>query len=120
MSVDSRNPAWFVAEVLVLHSIVEGKAHVLHNNFLLIQASDPQRAITAAENRGREHETEFTNTDGHRVTVRFIGLRNLHRVHDVLEDGAEIMYEEFGVQSETEALRWVRSRESFSVFRIPT
>jgi hypothetical protein len=107
---------WFLAEILVLHTIGETGDFVLHNNFVLIHAETPDAAVAAAESRGREYEDSFVNTDGEAVLVRFIGLRNLHQVYEDLGDGAEILYEDLPVSSKDEALALIRPKGELSVF----
>ncbi len=109
---------WFVAEILVLNTASKSGSYVLHNNFVLIQADDPETAAVASGIRGRSYDDSFTNTDGETVTVRYLGLRNLHEIYDELENGAEILYEQFSLSSESEALEFVRPRGEFAVFRV--
>jgi len=110
---------WFIAETLLLYSIPAADSYVLHNNFVLTRAATPEAAVEIAERRGREWDDTFYNTDGHAVTGRFIGLRNLNEIYEELEDGAELLYEEFLPASEAEALQFVRAKDNFSVLRKP-
>lgn len=108
---------WYIAEIAVLLDFGPASAPILQNNFVLIGASTPDRALEAAQSRGQLYEDDFLNTDGNPVTCKFIGIRNLHEVYDRLEDGAELLYEEFTLRSRDEAACYVRPRTDLAVFR---
>lgn len=103
-------PRWFVAETLVLYAISASNSFVMHNNFVLVHASTLEQATRLAEQRGIEFEDSYTNTDGQAVAVRFIGIRHVHVVHDDLEDGAELLYEEYELTSEADARLYLRGK----------
>lgn len=109
---------WYIAEVAVLFDFGSESAPMLQNNFVLIRASTPDHALEAAQRRGQLYEDEYVNTDGKPVVCKFVGIRNLHEVYDALEDGAELLYEEFTLQSKEEAAAYVRPKRDLAVFRI--
>lgn len=92
---------WYLAD-LVMEFLIEGDPrNVVHINTHLVEASSPDEAHHKALSLGRDAEHEFENTDGRLVRVRFLGLRDLNVIHDPLEDGAELIYqEEIGVPEE--------------------
>ncbi len=67
--------------------------------------------------RGEEGNISYLNPAGRRVTFKFVGLGNLNVVHDKLEDGAELVYEQRIVKSVGASRRLVRKRTELSVFQ---
>lgn len=107
---------WYVADIVLEHEIEGDPRNVVHVNLHLIEADSPERAYRKAVDLGRSSEQEYLNTDGKRVRVRFRGLRELAVIHDELEDGAELLYEETVGVTEDQLRRWIRPRDSLSVF----
>lgn len=85
---------WYIAEVVLEHRIEGDPRNVVHINTHLIEASSPDEAHRKAVALGNESDHEYANTSGQLVSVCFRGLRDLNVVHDPLEDGAELFYEE--------------------------
>jgi hypothetical protein len=82
-------------------------------NFVLVSAADADAAYVEATRLGRASELEYKNPKGKRVTVRFLGLRELHSVDDDLEHGSELLFEEHVASKR----RFVRPRKALAVFR---
>ncbi|HEU5115068.1 MAG TPA: DUF4288 domain-containing protein, partial [Isosphaeraceae bacterium] len=107
---------WYLAD-LVMEFLVEGDArNVVHINIHLIRANSPQEAHARALTLGHESEQEFENTDGRLVRVLFRGLRDLNVIHDPLEDGAELIYEERIDVPEEQLQTFLTPRDSLGVF----
>ena len=68
---------------------------------------------------GLAGEQQYLNMEGKQVRVTFRGLRDLDVVHDDLEDGAELFYEETVGVLEDDLRRWVTSKEALSTFAPP-
>jgi hypothetical protein len=111
---------WYVAEIAVLFDFGSESAPMLQNNFVLIQASTPDSALEAAVLLGRQYEANYINTDGSPVLCEFAGIRNLYEIYDGLEHGAELLYEEFTLQSRDEAASFIRPKMDLAVFRCET
>lgn len=119
MAYIPQDARWYLAD-LVLELTVEGDPrNLVHVNIHLIEADSPDLAYEKATALGRESEQVYTNTAGREVRVKFRGLRELNVIHDGLEDGAELTYEESTAVPEAELAAWVRSRERLAVFREP-
>jgi hypothetical protein len=108
---------WYIADVVLEHAIEDDPRNVVHINILLVEASSPEDAFAQALELGRSHEMEYLNTDGKQVTVRFRGLRALNVIHDELEHGAELLYEEEVGVPESRIRGWVREKSELNVFR---
>ncbi|MGB8772166.1 MAG: DUF4288 domain-containing protein [Candidatus Korobacteraceae bacterium] len=92
---------WHIAE-LVLKITVEGdERNLVQKNLMLIKANSPADAYDKAIILGNEHAMSYQNPHGKQVHIQFIGLSRLNAVYDRLEDGAELLYEEYvGVSDE--------------------
>jgi hypothetical protein len=85
---------WYIAELVMEFQIEGDSRNVVHVNIVLIRADSPEEAFEKAEQLGREDEDTYKNPDNHTVTVTYRGIRALNVIHDELEHGAELMYEE--------------------------
>lgn len=108
---------WYIAEIAILFDFGATSAPLLQNNFVLIRASTPDDALDAAHRRGHLYADKYVNTDGNPVICEFVGIRNLHEVYDNLDDGAELLYEEFTLHTTDEAVSYIRLKSELAVFR---
>lgn len=107
---------WYLADVVLEHVIEGERRNLVHVNTHLVEAASPEEAYKKARKLGREHQHRYLNTDGMRVRVKFRGLRELNVIHDDLEDGAEISYEEIVSVPESKLKRWARPKKDLGVF----
>src|SRR4051794_9440643 len=108
---------WYLADVVLEHTVEGDPRNLVHINTRLVEADSPEQAFAKATALGRESEQVYTNTAGREVRIRFRGLRELNVIHDELEDGAELTYEESAAVPEPELAGWIRPRERLAVFR---
>ena len=64
---------WYIADVVLEHKIEDDPRNVVHINSLLVEATSPEEAYDKAMKLGQADETEYPNTAGKPVTVRFRG-----------------------------------------------
>ncbi len=107
---------WYLAGLILEHTIEGDPRNVVHVNTHLIEADSPEEAYQKANAQGRAGEIEYANTDGRMVRVAFRGLRDLDVIHDDLEDGAELFYEERVGIPEDALAGWVTPKEELAVF----
>ena len=89
---------------------------LIWRNLTLVRADSPEDAYQEALRLGRAGDTEYDNSQGNRVEVRFRGLSSLDVIHDELENGAELLFtSETGVSEERLASLW-RPKQSLGVF----
>lgn len=117
MACIPKDARWYIADLVLEHTIEGDARNVVHVNVHLIEADSPERAYEKANALGRQSERVYTNTDGKEVRVVFGGVRDLNVIHDELQDGAELTYEESTAVAEDELASWVRPKERLSVFR---
>jgi hypothetical protein len=107
---------WYIAEVVLRYREQPDSGDLVHVNGILISASSDAEAYEKSQLFGKSHERDYTNTDGHTVTVLFAGLRNLFYIYDGLYDGAELMYEELPDLAPEQVEALVKPKEELAVF----
>ncbi|HEY9638679.1 MAG TPA: DUF4288 domain-containing protein [Coleofasciculaceae cyanobacterium] len=112
-----KDAKWYIAE-LVMEFQIEGDSHnVVHVNIVLIRADSPEEAFEKAEQLGREAEDTYKNPDNRTVTVTYRGMRALNVIHDELEHGAELMYEEKIGVCEDKLQAMLTPKSELAIFR---
>ena len=107
---------WYLADI-VEEIRIEGEDNSLvHINLILIRADSPEEAYERSLEIGKQSEIIYQNTDDQTVTTIFRGLRNLYVIHDELEHGSELIYEEKEDLDEEQIQKLVRSKAELSVF----
>lgn len=107
---------WYLADVVLEHVIDGERRNLVHVNTHLVEATSPEVAYRKAGKLGRESQHRYLNTDGKRVRVKFRGLRELNVIHDDLEDGVEISYQELVAVPESKLKRWATPKRELGVF----
>jgi Domain of unknown function (DUF4288) len=107
---------WYLADIVLEHLIEGDTRNVVHVNTHLVEAESPGEAYEKSLALGRLSEQQYLNTEFKRVQVVFRGLRGLDVIHDPLEDGAEVAYNESVGVSEEELSRWLVPKECLGVF----
>lgn len=108
---------WYIAE-LVMECRVQGDPrNVVHVNIVLLNANSPEVAFEKAQQLGLDSEDSYLNPEHQTVTFTYRGLRDLNVVHDQLEDGAELMFEEKIGVSEEKLQAMLTPKSQLAVFR---
>lgn len=108
---------WYLAWIVEEMRIEGDPRNVVHTNMRLIRADSPEEAYDKALALGQEAEREYENSDGRLVSVIFRGLTDLNVIHEELEDGAELSFEEDVGISEEDLKRKVPAKGGLTVFR---
>ena len=111
-----RDARWYFADIVLEHRIDGDRRNVVHVNTHLIEAESPEQAYRKALTVGRQAQSRYVNTEGKQVRVRFRGLRELNVIHEDLQDGAELSYEESVSVPEKVLQRWARRKKNLGVF----
>ena len=106
---------WFLADLIQQFTFVDG-SHSIYVNTILVKAASVQQAYEKALGFGEAYNYTFTNTDQEEVKVSFRGLRNLYLIYDKLEDGAELIYEEYEEVTEEEISAMMTPKEKLAAF----
>jgi len=112
-----KDAKWYIAEIVEEITVVADPRNVVHINFILIRADSPDEAYSKALELGQKGETEYDNPDGKRVRIRFSGLRDLNVIHDELEHGTELMFEQRISVSRSELEKLIKTKEDLEIFR---
>ena len=107
---------WYLADIVLEHIILGNPRNVVHVNTHLIKARTPDEAYRKALALGRSKQSRYLNTDRRMVRVAFRGLRELVLIHDRIEDGVELMWEESVGVSPTRLRKRLRAKASLAVF----
>jgi Domain of unknown function (DUF4288) len=111
-----KNAKWYLAEIVEEIKISGESTNVIHINMRLVRADSPQEAYDAAIRLGKDSDRTYENTDGKPVNIVFRGLRDLMVIHDELEHGAELFYDEQVGLSEEQLAKLICPRNELSVF----
>jgi hypothetical protein len=103
----------------VLEITVEGlPGNTIEINLTLIRATSPEQAYSHAIALGQQSEVRDSNLEGKQIVTRFLGLRNLDVIHDALEHGCELLYEEKYNLSPAELDALIRQKDDLNLFRL--
>lgn len=109
---------WYLSyEMVVFELDPPNEQHEFEDweNHILIRADSPEEAYEKALKHG-SGESEPVTIDGKKGRSRFIGLKNLVKIYDELEDGAEIDFRKLVVTRES-INHLVKPKESFHAFQ---
>ena len=116
MSNNPDNTKWYLADLIVEIKVENDPRNVVHINTLLVCANSPEEAYNKAIDFGNEENNTYENSDGNQVEFKFRGLKNLSAIHDDLEHGAELFFEEQFELPENKIQGMIRSKEKLGVF----
>jgi hypothetical protein len=116
MAYIPKDAKWYIADIILEIRIKNEPRNIVHTNTVLIRADSPNEAFDKAEELGAEAETSYENSEGNLVVISYRGLRSLNVIHDELEHGAELAYQEDVEVSEEKIRSWISSREELGVF----
>jgi Domain of unknown function (DUF4288) len=108
---------WYIAEIIMECQVEGDPRNVVHVNIVLVRADSPEKAFEKAEELGRDGDDSYLNTSDRMVTFRYRGLRDLHLIHDELEHGGELMFEEEIGVLEEDLQAMITLKSDLSVFR---
>lgn len=112
-----RNAKWYLADIVMEIKVEDYPGNTIYINLVLIRADSPEKAYERSIEVGKQTEDVYPNTDGKTVTMTFRGLRDLNVIHEELEHGSELVYDEKTGLTEEEVKALVRPKQSFAVFR---
>lgn len=108
---------WFIAEIIEKCEPVnrnenqELRRVITWGNFHIIKAETAKKAYDKAVAIGKNGEYKFINSDKLEMEWIFIGIGNLLPIYEDIEDGSEIMWENYGNISNKRAMKFPISEE---------
>jgi hypothetical protein len=116
MAYIPKNANWFLAQHVEEIQVQGKKQNIVHINYVLIEAKTPTEAYRKAVSLGKGGNSNYKNPEGKKVTIRFLGLRDLDVIHDPLEHGCEIMFSERLGVSKAGLRKLVRKKYELEAF----
>lgn len=113
-------PQWYIAQLIMEITVSGALRNVVHKNLVLVRATSSNEAYDKAVGVGRKGETSYRNPDDALVRITFRGIGRLDEMYEDLEDGSELMFEEYIGVSPDEIERWIPAKERLQVFSAPT
>jgi Domain of unknown function (DUF4288) len=114
-----RGAEWYIADIVEEIRVEGDRRNVLHINQVLVRADSPGEAYARSLELGKHCNLTYRNQRGKNVRINFRGLRDLSVVHDKLEHGAELSYQEMVGVTERKIRKWIRTKEELGVFAAP-
>jgi len=111
------NMKWYLAGLIQEFHAMNKETKLIYLNWTLVNATDAEEAYSKALKFGEAYNAEYANNEGVIVTIRFRGLSDLNEIYEELEDGAEIVYDEFEEVNDEEIEHMLRPKQELSVFR---
>jgi hypothetical protein len=112
-----KDSKWFLADIIIEIKIENEPRNVVQTNIVLVRADSTEEAYAKAIELGKEGETSYKNSDNNIVSMIFRGLRELNVIHDELEHGAELAFEEEINVPEDKIQSWITPKEGLGVFK---
>ena len=109
--ISNKNGNWFIVEIIEKCEPVKRDENqdlrrvTTWGNHHLIKADSPEKAFDKAVKLGKEAEYKFTNTDKVEMEWIFVGIGELLPIYEDIEDGAEIMWNDYGFISNRRTMR---------------
>jgi hypothetical protein len=116
MAYVPENARWFLAQHVEEIRVQTHKRSIVHINYVLIEAKTANEAYRKAIILGRAANATWKNQAGEKVTIRFLGLRDLDVIHDPLEHGCEIMFFEHVGMTKARIAKLVRKKLDLEAF----
>jgi hypothetical protein len=108
---------WYLAEIIEEITVEDDPRNVVHKDLVLIRADPPEEAYAKAIELGSEHDSSYRNPGGKCVRTHFRGLGYLDVIHDELEHGAELLYEQKISVPDEQIENWVLPKERLQLFQ---
>jgi Domain of unknown function (DUF4288) len=117
MAFIPKDAKWYLAWLVEVITVEDDPRNIVHTNLMLIRADSPDEAYERALELGNQLEMSHENPDGKLVVCAFRGIRDMNVIHDELEHGAELNYEEkVGVLND-DIERMLTPRDQLTIFR---
>lgn len=109
--ISNKNGNWYIVEIIEKCEPVERNEKqelrrvTTWGNHHLIKADSPEKAFDKAVKLGKEAEYKFTNSGKIEMEWIFVGIGELLPIYEDIEDGAELMWNDYGFISNRRTMR---------------
>ncbi len=112
-----KNNNWYIVEIIEkCEPVIRNENQDLRRvstwgNFHIVKAETPKIAYEKAVKIGKDAEFKFINSDKVEMEWIFVGIGNLIPIYEDIQDGSEIMWEDYGFISNRRAERFALSEK---------
>jgi hypothetical protein len=117
MAYIPKDAKWYLAWLVQEITVEDDPRNIVHTNLMLVRADSADEAYQRALELGKQSAMSYENPDGKSVVCAFRGIRDMNVIHDELEHGAELDYEEKVGVSNDEIEQMLTPRERLTIFR---
>jgi hypothetical protein len=109
--ISNKNGNWFIVEIIEKCEPVDRNEKkdlrrvTTWGNHHLIKADSPEKAFDKAVKLGKEKNYKFTNSDKIEMESTFVGIGELLPIYEDIEDGAELMWNDYGFISNRRTMK---------------
>ncbi len=109
--ISNENRNWYIVEIIEKFEPVDRNEKQdlrrvsTWGNHHLIKADSPEKAFDKAVKLGKEKNYKFTNSDKLEMESIFVGIGELLPIYEDIEDGAELMWNDYGFISNRRTMR---------------
>lgn len=115
--ISNQNKNWFIVEILEkCEPVIRNEKNDLRRvttwgNHHLIKADSPEQAFDKAVILGKEKNYKFTNSDKIEMESIFVGIGELIPIYEDIEDGAELMWTDYGFISNKRTMKMAYKKQ---------
>lgn len=108
---------WFLVEIIEKFEPVDSdktkelRRVTTYGNYHLIKALTPSQAYDKAVKIGKTSNYKFINSDKMKMRSEFLGIGDLIPIYENLEDGAEILWHNYGFISAKRSKKIARTKK---------
>ncbi|WP_047416504.1 DUF4288 domain-containing protein [Cellulophaga sp. Hel_I_12] len=109
--ISNENGNWYIVEIIEKYEpVIRNEKQDLRRvttwgNHHLIKADSPEKAFDKAVKLGKEKNYKFINSDQQEMESIFVGIGELLPIYEDIEDGAELMWNDYGFISNRRTMR---------------
>jgi Domain of unknown function (DUF4288) len=109
--ISNENGNWYIVQIIEKCEPVDRNEKqdlrrvTTWGNHHLIKANSPEKAFDKAVKLGKKAEYKFINTDKIEMEWIFVGIGELLPIYEDIEDGAELMWTDYGFISNRRTMK---------------
>lgn len=109
--ISNENRNWYIVEIIEKCEPVSRNEEkdlrrvATWGNHHLIKADSPQKAFDKAVKLGKEKNYKFINSEKIEMESMFVGIGELLPIYEDIEDGAELMWNNYGLISNRRTMK---------------
>jgi hypothetical protein len=110
---------WFIAEIIERTESADSdktnpnRRCTVWGNYHLIKAASVEEAYEKAEKLGNDYNYSFKNQSGVDMENSFVGIGDLLPLYEDIEDGAEILWTDYGLISAKRSDRFIKPKSEW-------